>query len=233
MHFHGHFHRLLVGYLKISLESDSNTNWHLMPNTLGAAEAHQQSRSGFGHYPGLRNHAVMLRVSQWHGWCGPGMGETTKPFSEVGRRGVPAQYPPPAVLISLANLGRADDWPHPTVLSLYPQTKRPFSGLEERSFGDLSSAQVTTQCFAGWQCRHVCEVSEVIAQSAVSIRSTLGSWSVPLDWPCPSMMRIHTAPRPRFVISWRNYLPPTPSCLSYLQLQCEVGPLFFSLQCTG
>lgn len=43
---------------------------------------------GFGHYPGL--------------------GEATKPFSEVDWRDPPAQYPPPALLISLANLGRAD-----------------------------------------------------------------------------------------------------------------------------
>lgn len=92
---------------KISLERDSNANSWLLSNTVGAAEARQLGRSAFGCYPGLRSHTLMPRVSQWHmGWC-PGLEGSTKPFGEVGWRGLSAQSPPRRVLASLAERGQA------------------------------------------------------------------------------------------------------------------------------
>lgn len=131
-------------YSKIYLEWDSNTNWWLLSNTTGDAEACQLCRSGFGHYHVLRTHILLPRVSKWHMGWGPRLGEPWKP-SEKWAAGCSSSVPSShsAHMPGWAGQGR------------HLQAAHALFRLKECSFWDLSSeclsVQVTMQGFAGLQ----------------------------------------------------------------------------------
>lgn len=154
---------------------------------------------------------VMSWCQGWNTWCGPGLGEATKPFSEVDWRGLPAQSLPPTMLISLAWAEQTTD-PTPLMPSLYPQTKCPLLGLKKCSFGDLSSAQVlqvvgADLCvrFQRWCPRAPCPSD----QHWVPVLCHLAG-HVPACWG-------YTLRQGQgfWCLGERKNLLPTPSCLSY------------------